>query len=197
MSSPSTRPSLIGTGGAATYFQVATGRMPAVGQNSDERRHHVRYTQAQIDALVAYVQSIGGGPAVPNGDLRSMKSLGEGGELFRLNCASCHGAAGKGAPLSAGKVAPGLTDATDKEIWTALLSGPENMPVFGDNQLTPEQKRDLIGYIQSLKASKDPGGQGLDRIGPVSEGLVIWVAGIGAIVLIILWIGRKAGSSAA
>ena len=113
---------------------------------------------------------IGGGPERPTGDLRDTTlSLGQGGELFRLNCASCHGFTGKGAPLSAGKMAPALNDATDRQIYTAMLSGPENMPVFNDNQLTPDEKRAIIAYVQTLKASKDPGGNGIDRIGPVSE----------------------------
>jgi ubiquinol-cytochrome c reductase cytochrome c subunit len=72
-----------------------------------------------------------------------------------------------------------------------MLSGPESMPVFGDNQLTPKQKREIIGYVQTLKASADPGGEGIGRIGPVSEAIVIWVAGIGAIMIAILWIGAK------
>ena len=72
-----------------------------------------------------------------------------------------------------------------------MLSGPENMPVFSDNQLTPDQKKAIITYIKVLEASKDPGGNGLDRIGPVSEGLVIWVLGIGAMMIVILWIGAK------
>jgi len=129
---------------------------------------------------------------VPTGDLRVPDSqLAEGGELFRLNCAGCHGATGKGAPLSAGKSAPGLRNASDQQIYTAMLTGPGNMPVFSDNQLTPDQKKAILSYIQTLKASKDPGGNGLDRIGPVSEGLVVWILGIGALMIVILWIGAK------
>jgi ubiquinol-cytochrome c reductase cytochrome c subunit len=93
--------------------------------------------------------------------------------------------------LSAGKIAPSLNEATDTQIYTAMLSGPENMPVFSDNQITPEQKKAIIDYIQNLKASKDPGGAGLDRIGPVSEGLLIWTVGLGVLMVAILWIGRK------
>jgi ubiquinol-cytochrome c reductase cytochrome c subunit len=144
-----------------------------------------------VRALAAYVQSIGGGTAIPTGSQRDDAGLAEGGELFRLNCASCHNFAGKGAPLSAGKYAPSLNKATDLQIATAMLSGPENMPVFSDNQLTPTQKHEIISYIQTLKASKDPGGAGLDRVGPVTEGLVIWVVGIGAMMVVILWIGAK------
>ena len=100
-------------------------------------------------------------------------------------------ATGKGAPLSAGKVAPSLNDATDLQRWTAMLSGPESMPVFGNNQLTPSEKAAIVAYIQTIKASADPGGSGIDRIGPVSEAIVIWVGGIGALMIAILWIGAK------
>lgn len=185
-------PSLIGVGSAATYFQVSTGRMPAAGQAAEELRKTPKFNEDQTQQIAAFVGSVGGGPQVPTGDLRGdAANISEGGELFRLNCASCHNFAGKGAPLSAGKVAPSLNEATDKQIYTAMLSGPENMPVFSDNQITPDQKKAIIDYIQNLKASKDPGGAGLDRIGPVSEGLVIWTVGLGVLMVAILWIGRK------
>lgn len=184
--------SLIGVGSAAVYFQVSTGRMPAVGQGAENVSKTAKFNEEQIRQLGAYIQANGGGPEVPDGDLRqSTLSQGQGGDLFRLNCASCHGFSGAGAPLSAGKVAPGLKDATDSQIYTAMLTGPESMPVFSDNQLTSDQKRAIINYIQTLKASHDPGGNGIDRIGPVSEGLVIWIIGIGAVVIAILWIGAK------
>src|SRR5215471_4941454 len=189
---PGRGPSLIGVGSAAVYFQVSTGRMPASAQGGSMPRKTSKFDQQQIDQLGAFVESLGGGPQVPTGDLRVPDSqLAEGGELFRLNCASCHGTTGKGAPLSAGKSAPGLRTATDRQIYAAMLSGPENMPVFGDNQLTPDQKRAIVTYVQQLEASRDPGGNGLDRIGPVSEGLVIWILGIGAMMVVILWIGAK------
>jgi ubiquinol-cytochrome c reductase cytochrome c subunit len=184
-------PSLIGVGAAATYFQVSTGRMPAVGQSAEEYRKTNKFTEEETEALAAYVQSLGGGPTIPSGDLRvSSDKIADGGQLFRLNCASCHGSTGKGAPLSAGKTAPGLNDASDKQIYTAMQSGPESMPVFA--QLNDDQKKKIITYIQTLKASKDPGGNGIDRIGPVSEGIVLWILGVGALVLTILWIGAKA-----
>jgi ubiquinol-cytochrome c reductase cytochrome c subunit len=184
-------PSLIGTGGAATYFQMTTGRMPAAQQGPEQQRKPTTFTADDINDIVAFVQSVAGGPEKPTGDLRNDAAISEGGELFRLNCASCHNFAGKGAPLSAGKIAPGLNDATDLVLYTAMLTGPENMPVFSNNQLTPDQKKAIISYIQSLKSMKDPGGLGLDRIGPVSEGLVIWVVGIGLLMGVILWIGAK------
>jgi ubiquinol-cytochrome c reductase cytochrome c subunit len=185
-------PSLIGVGSAAAYFQVSTGRMPAARQGAYEERKVAKFNEKQTEQLAAFIQSVGGGPTVPEGTLKGNdKSVSIGGQIFRLNCASCHGTTFKGAPLSAGKQAPSLYEANDKQIYAAMLSGPESMPVFSDNEITPEEKRAIIAYIQTLKASKDPGGHGIDRIGPVSEAVVIWVGGVGAVMIAILWIGVK------
>jgi len=184
-------PSLNGVGAAGTYFQVSTGRMPATGQGATEERKASKFTEEQTQALAAFVQSVGGGPALPAGSLMNTADLSEGGELFRLNCASCHGTTFKGAPLSAGKVAPSLNAATPLQIYTAMESGPESMPVFGDNELTQAQKTAIITYIETIKASDDPGGNGIDRIGPVSEAVVLWVVGVGGLMIAILWIGAK------
>ncbi|HEU4349353.1 MAG TPA: c-type cytochrome [Actinoplanes sp.] len=185
-------PSLLGVGGAAVYFQVATGRMPAARQEAQVERKDPKYTDAEARQIAAYVQSVGGGPDIPEGDLRGDDAnLAEGGELFRLNCASCHNFAGRGGALSAGKYAPPLDKSTDLVIWTAMLSGPQNMPAFSDNQLTEEQKQAITNYVQTLNEERDPGGAGIGRLGPLPEGLVIWVVGIGAIMLMILWIGAK------
>jgi len=188
---PKRGPSLIGVGEAAVFFQVHTGRMPLVRQEADAHEKPPVFSDKEIEQLGAYVQAHGGGPTVPSGDLRD-GDLAEGGELFRLNCASCHNFVGEGGALSSGKAAPSLLDADDKTIYTAMLTGPENMPVFGDNQLTPDQKRAVINYVQTIKSQADPGGAGIGRIGPVGEGLVIWVVGIGALLFGIFWMGSKA-----
>jgi ubiquinol-cytochrome c reductase cytochrome c subunit len=184
-------PSLIGVGEAAVYFQVHTGRMPLVRQEADAPDKPAVFSDEEIDQLMAYVQANGGGPTLPSGDLRD-GDLAEGGELFRLNCASCHNFVGKGGALSSGKAAPSLADSTDLEIYTAMMTGPENMPVFGDNQLTPEEKRAIVNYVQTIDEQADPGGAGIGRIGPVGEGLVIWVVGIGALLFGVFWMGSKA-----
>jgi ubiquinol-cytochrome c reductase cytochrome c subunit len=184
-------PSLIGVGEAAVYFQVHTGRMPLARQEADAQDKPAVFSDEEIDQLMAYVQSNGGGPTLPSGDLRD-GDLAEGGELFRLNCASCHNFVGQGGALSSGKAAPSLEEADDKTIYAAMLSGPENMPVFGDNQLTDEEKRAIINYVQTVDNQADPGGAGIGRMGPVAEGLVIWVVGIGALMFGIFWMGSKA-----
>jgi len=185
-------PSLIGVGSAATYFQVSTGRMPASQQGPYTERKPAHFTDEQTRDLAAYVESKGGGPKVPDASQNLQDgSMSDGGELFRLNCASCHGSTAAGAPLSAGKVAPGLHEATDAQIYTAMLSGPENMPVFSDNQLTPEQKRSIVAYLHFLNHSQDAGGASLAKLGPVTEGLLLWTAGLGVLIVAILWIGAR------
>lgn len=187
---PDRGPSLIGAGGAAVDFQVGTGRMPAARQEAQIIRKKPVFDDKQTKQLAAYVQSVGGGPDIPTA-IPSDGDLAQGGRLFRGNCASCHNFAGKGGALSSGKYAPSLDKATHTQIYEAMLTGPQNMPVFGDNQLSPEEKADIITYVESLRNEKDPGGFGLGRLGPVPEGLVGWIIGIGALVLATLWIGVR------
>src|SRR2546421_4242967 len=158
---PDKGPSLIGVGSAAVEFQVTTGRMPMAQQGAQAERKKPAFTDDQARDIGAYIEALGGGPEIPPGaDLHSNGNVSNGGELFRVNCASCHQFAAAGGALSSGKFAPRI-DATDRQIYGAMLSGPQNMPVFGDNQLTPQEKEDVIAYIQNLHADEDPGGWGL------------------------------------
>lgn len=182
-------PSLVGVGAAAVEFQVSTGRMPLARQEAQAERKPSSYSASEIAALAAYIDSLGGGPKVPEGDLRGDVVLG--GELFRLNCASCHGFSGNGGALSSGKSAPSLADSTDRQLYAAMLTGPGNMPVFGENQLSPEEKKAIIAYVQAMKAAEDPGGAGIGRTGPVPEGLVVFLVGIGGLLVATLWIAGK------
>ena len=187
-------PSLVGVGSAAVEFQVGTGRMPLAGQGAQAKEKPPVFSDEQIQQLGAYIQEIGGGPQLPPGkDLRATEdgAIARGGELFRVNCSACHAFSTNGGALSSGKYAPSLQGADDREIYAAMLTGPQNMPVFGDNQLSPTEKREIIAYIQTLHEDKDPGGFGLGRYGPVPEGIVIFGVGISALVLAALWIAGK------
>jgi ubiquinol-cytochrome c reductase cytochrome c subunit len=192
-------PSLIGVGDAAVYFQVSTGRMPAMRGEAQAPQKPPQFDAAQIDALGAYVQANGGGPTVPrdqNGKVAQESLLGgnvaRGGDLFRLNCSSCHNFTGKGGALSSGKYAPELATAKPAQIYTAMLTGPQNMPKFSDRQLSPEEKRDIVSYVHMATEAPDPGGYGLGGFGPTSEGMAIWIIGIVACIGVCLWIGARA-----
>jgi ubiquinol-cytochrome c reductase cytochrome c subunit len=187
-------PSLVGVGAASVDFQVGTGRMPLQHHGPEAPRGRVRYNEQQILDLAAYVASLGPGPAIPQFSAADWQraDLAYGGALFRTNCAQCHNFAGSGGDLTYGKYAPSLSKATPRQIYEAMVTGPENMPVFGDRQLTPDQKLAVINYIRTIKSQADPGGAGLGRVGPVSETVVGWLAGIGVLVLVTLWIGARA-----
>lgn len=186
-------PSLVGVGAAAVDFQVSTGRMPLQQISVQADRHPSRYPQSEIDALAAYVQSLGGGPTQPQFSPSDVQNanLAQGGEIFRANCASCHNFAGAGNALDKGRYAPNLGKATSKQIYEAMLTGPESMPVFGDRQITPAQKLGVIKYLESLRSGADPGGANLGHLGPVPEGLVAVIVGIGGLVLATLFIGSR------
>ena len=189
-------PSLIGVGQASVYYQVSTGRMPLAAQGAIAYRGPARFDEQQVDQLGAFVQANGGGPQSPeqNGTELRGEDLGKGGELFRLNCASCHNFTGRGGALSQGKVAPNLDPASEKQIYSAMLSGPGNMPTFADTQLSPDEKKDIIGYIKSVgsdSTGSNPGGNGLGGFGPVPEGLVAFFVGLAALIGITLWIGAR------
>ena len=186
-------PSLIGTGEAAVYFQVSTGRMPAVRQEAQILEKPVKYTPEEIDALGAFVQANGGGPTVPPAGSLAGGDPAAGGEMFRLNCASCHQFTGRGIALSSGKFAPAIEGVNPQQIYTAITTGPQSMPKFSDRQLTPEDKRDIIAYLESISEEQNnPGGYALGGYGPFSEGLVAWIVGMSALVAVTLWIGSKA-----
>lgn len=188
-------PSLIGVGEAAVYFQTSTGRMPMVRQEAQASRKPAKLSPDEIDALGAYIQEHGGGPERPaeSGEELRGSNPARGGELFRLNCASCHNFTGQGGALSAGKYAPHLAPANEDEIYTAMQTGPQNMPKFSDRQLSPEEKKDIIAYVKSVSdGSNSPGGNPLGGLGPASEGVIAWVVGIGALIGATLWIGSRA-----
>jgi ubiquinol-cytochrome c reductase cytochrome c subunit len=195
-------PSLIGVGDAAVYFQVSTGRMPLARQEAQAGRKPVapqfdpntEEGMANIDALGAFVQANGGGPTRPAAEGEALRGSdpARGGELFRLNCASCHNFTGRGGALSSGKYAPTLDPATELDIYTAMLTGPQNMPKFSDRQLAPDEKEDIIAYVMSVTdGNNNPGGDPLGGIGPVSEGLVAFIVGIAAMVGVAMWLGAK------
>ena len=200
-------PSLIGTGEGAVYFQVNSGRMPMKSNDAQAERKKPRYTEAQTLAIAAYVAANGGGPelvynedgSIAMEELRGKNydgniqaaDVARGSELFRLNCASCHNFTGRGGALSSGKYAPFLDPANEQEIYQAMLTGPQNMPKFSDRQLSADEKRDIIAFIKSAKETPSPSGWALGGIGPVAEGLAMWIIGVTLVGAAAMWIGSR------
>ena len=187
-------PTLIGVGAAAVNFQVSTGRMPLAAPGAQATAKESPYTDEQVAAMAAYVASLAPGPAIPTAeDLDfSNADVAQGGVLFRTNCAQCHQAAGQGGALTQGKFAPNLMAATPQEIWEAMATGPQSMPIFSTATVPVKDKQAIIAYINSLQNASSPGGLDLGRIGPVTEGLFLWTAVFAALIGAAVWIGIKA-----
>lgn len=194
-------------GPALTDFMLRTGRMPLTYPGQSTGHGEPLYDEEEIAALVDYAASLDEdpGPAIPTPQPEAAdRALG--GELYFENCAACHSATAVGGTLTSEQaedtadpvltgselVSPGLGQATAVEIAEAIVGGPGNMPAFGDETLSPSQRDAVVSYVLYMQDPSDRGGAPIGRIGPVAEGAVAWIIGLGLLVLVVRWIGTKA-----
>jgi mono/diheme cytochrome c family protein len=75
-----------------------------------------------------------------------------GEAMFKAKCAGCHGADGKGreAMKTTDMAADDVQKMSDADLSKTISEGkPPKMPAY--KTLTPEQVKDLVSYIRSLK----------------------------------------------
>jgi ubiquinol-cytochrome c reductase cytochrome c subunit len=186
-------PNLQGLGAGTIDFWVSTGRMPLANSSVQAIRKPPRFNRLQTLEIAAWVQSLtpGKGVQVPvvntnNADLEA------GNTLFTLNCAACHTITGAGDALMDGAYAPSLHLATLPQIVEAIRSGPGNMPHFSEGNITNTEARDIASYVHGvIQHPSNPGGVGLGGIGPVGEGFVGLLVGVGVLMLVCFWIGER------
>ena len=147
--------------------------------------------------MAAYVASLGPGPAIPDESDYSLEGLSDeerqeaivrGGQIFLTNCTACHNFTGSGGAMPRGGYAPRILDVEGKYVYEALLTGPQSMPNFSNGNLSPDEKRDVIAYLESLREDPEYGGFGMGGLGPVAEGMYAWIAGLGILVGFAVWI---------
>lgn len=181
-------PTLEVEGEASADFVLRTGRMPLAVTDIQAPRGPVRYSEAEIVALVEHVGSIGNGPDIPDVDIENA-DVANGGDLYRLNCAACHVASGAGAPIGGGRQAPNVLNATPTEIGEAIIVGPGSMPIFSD--LQPEEINDIAAYIEvALREEHTTSASRFGGAGPVAEGLAAWLLALLPLVALTRWIGQ-------
>ena len=184
-------PSLTGVGAASVDFYLSTGRMPLANPGVQPERHRPAFAPEQIRALVAYVVSFGGGGIpIPAVDPAS-GSLPHGQQVYEANCGACHGAAATGDSIGGGQIAPALDEATALQIAEAIRVGPGAMPRFGETTIDQDDLDSVTRYLLELRETGNPGGLGLTRIGPVAEGFVGVVVGLGLLLIVIRLAGTK------
>jgi ubiquinol-cytochrome c reductase cytochrome c subunit len=182
-------PPLIGAGAASVDFQLATGRMPIEVPGTEPMRGPPSFPRDQIDALTAYVMSHGGsGVAIPV--VHDSRALTRGRKIFEANCQACHGATGTGAVAGFGWLAPSVLQSTPLQTAEAVRTGPGIMPKF-DERVVPAPDLDaLAAYVDTLHRPDDRGGYSLASAGPVGEGLVAWIVGLGLAIVVMLAVGE-------
>jgi ubiquinol-cytochrome c reductase cytochrome c subunit len=64
------------------------------------------------------------------------------------------------------------------------------MPRFGTGDISDRDLDALVGYVETLHHPDDRGGFSLASAGPVGEGLVGWIAGVGGTIIVMLLVGE-------
>jgi len=182
-------PSLQRVGALAADFYLRTGYMPLEHAGSQPRRKRVLFTDTQIRALIAYLASLGPGPAVPKPH-PERGSLSQGEHLFADHCAGCHQIVGEGGYVT-GALPPPLEDATPTQVAEAVRIGPYVMPRFSKKSLSDAQLDSIVRYVEYAKHPDDRGGWAIGHLGPIPEGLVTWLLGMTALVAVCIVIGKR------
>jgi ubiquinol-cytochrome c reductase cytochrome c subunit len=183
-------PSLHGVGALSADFYTRTGYMPLGDPHDQPVRSRVQFSDPERQALVRYVASLGGGPAVPRPD-PAAGSVADGRRLFTDHCAGCHQVVAEGGILTGAK-APPLDRASPVEIAEAVRIGPYVMPKFSEAAISDDELDSIIAYVGYAKHPRDVGGWGINHLGPFSEGIVAWFIGALVLVAVCMLIGERA-----
>jgi ubiquinol-cytochrome c reductase cytochrome c subunit len=189
-------PSLLTSGRAGVDFYLSTGRMPIAEPDDAVVRHAPKYDAATIHALVEYIAALPGfaGPEIPQLDL-DHANVAQGGVMFRLNCAACHAWSGRGGALL-DRESPSVLRATPTQIAEAIRVGPGNMPAFGEAAIDGQGLNDVTAYTRRLTEDRDDrGGFALWHLGPLPEGALAVIVGLGLLLLLARVIGTREHSA--
>ncbi len=182
-------PSLEQSGAAAVDFMLTTGRMPVEDPTRQAARQPPKFDAGQIEALESFITArTNGGPPIPHVD--NTGNLPRGRELFASNCEACHSAGGVGNAIGYGAYAPSLMHASVEQVAEAIRVGPGEMPRFDQRTLPQRDLLDVVRYVNWLQTQPyNYGGFSLGQLGPVAEGFIAGVVGLGLLVLVIRFIG--------
>jgi ubiquinol-cytochrome c reductase cytochrome c subunit len=195
-----TVPSLKDVGGAAAVdWVLRTGRMPWRDTKGPAlTRGEPRFNQQDSRALTLYIGRQVGDVQLPDVD-PARGDVTRGRQLYGTACAACHGMNGAGSALGGANIAVSLQNVEPIDVAEAIKIGPGQMPVGGGlvnydpgSGESQRQVDDIAAYVQSLRTnSYDVGGAPIGGKGPVPEGFVAWVIGLGGLVLVMRWIAGR------
>jgi ubiquinol-cytochrome c reductase cytochrome c subunit len=188
-------------GPALTDFMLRTGRMPIGDPDDPTRPGDSTYDDEEVAALVGYVDEEFDQPGPDIPEVEATGDLAEGHDVYQEQCAACHATTGIGGAMlaqrdeaeTAGIVIPDFAASGPTEVGEAVRTGPGAMPVFGPGVVNDDELDAVARYVEYLKDPGDRGGAPIGRIGPVAEGAVGWVLGLGILLVFIRWVGTKRG----
>ena len=193
-------PSLADVGGAAAVnWALRTGRMPWKDNKGPAiERGEPRFNEEDTHALVTYIGKAVGDAQIPDVD-PARGNLQRGRELYGQACAACHGMNGAGAALGGENIAVSLQNVTPQDVAEAIKIGPGQMPVGGGladyefgTAASTQEVDDIAAYVESLRTDPyNEGGAPIGGKGPVPEGFVAWVIGLGLLVVASRWIAGR------
>ncbi len=183
-------PALSSVGQAALDFYMRTGRMPLGDINTPAWQQQPTLSDDEIRAIEDYAATFVTGPDIPAAVVATAGDTHLGWQLYVNNCAACHSLTGNGGSAGRDVVAPPLVADDPQVIAEAMLIGPGPMPRFDFDQL---QVDSIAAYIEYLGHTPHPGGIGLDGAGPVGEGFVAGLLGVGVLILIVRWVAGRRG----
>lgn len=189
-------PAIANAGPAAIDFYIRTGRMPLERMGQPVRHGPQILTDAEKQALIAYIPTLSTddepGPEIPEIDGWQDGDLARGLELFTSNCVACHGPTAAGIAVGQRDVSSSLDVATPLEVAEAIRVGPGVMPVFGEDVLDQADMEAIVAWVVDLRQRETPGGAHLGRSGPVSEGFIAWIFGMGLLTAVMYLLGERA-----
>lgn len=189
-------PAIANAGAAAIDFYIRTGRMPLQDVGQPVRHGPQLLSDAEKQALIAYIPTLAtdgdAGPPIPEIDAWEDADLARGLELFTSNCVACHGPTAAGIAVGQRDVSSPLDVATPLEVAEAIRVGPGVMPVFGEDVLDQEDMEAIVAWVMDLRQRESPGGAHLGRSGPVSEGFIAWIFGMGLLTAVMYLLGERA-----
>lgn len=162
-------------------LSMRTGRMPL----SDPMRgvEERTFTAGERRATMAYLREEmgleGQLPDPPAGD------AGAGQEIYTVNCAQCHGAAGSGGVAGDGVKVPHVVGLDETTIATATRTGPFAMPHFTSELISDEELGDIVAFLdEDVHQANSP--LGLEEVGELQA---IFFAALltGSVVLVCVW----------
>jgi ubiquinol-cytochrome c reductase cytochrome c subunit len=168
-------------------LSMRTGRMPL----SDPTRgvQERSFTAEEREATMAYLRDAldleGEVPDPPSGE------AAVGREIYAVNCAQCHGAAGDGGVAGDGVEIPHVVGLDETTVAASIREGPFAMPRFGEELITDEEVGHITAFLdEEVHEPTTP--LGMASVDPFE---VIFFAAllIAGVLLVSVWAGGLRG----